>query len=183
MLLFRQRVLAHSLFPSLLILSYLFLGIYIPRSPTLYRGQYPTYRGLYLGSLTCISLPRPRGPVALENRFITAGDRERSAARCRGEGADVAAHALRENRSLLATAATLLSLRRSSNLALLAMTHLALLATIIPPPWTGIAGEPVHERGHRGRARVRRDRVRDEPNAKKKKKSFFIYFLFFISFS
>jgi hypothetical protein len=60
------------------------------------------------------------------------------------------------------------------------MIHLALLATIITPPWTGIAGEPVHERGHRGRARVRRDRVRDEPNAKKK--SFFIYFPFFISF-
>jgi len=140
-----------------------------------------------VGYLSRGSLP-PHGPVALENRFITAGDRERSAARCRGEGADVAAHALRENRSLLATAATLLSLRRSSNLALLAMIHLALLATIIPPPWTGIAGEPVHERGHRGRARVRRrDRLRDEPNAKKKiffhlfSILYFFFLMYFIS--
>jgi hypothetical protein len=67
------------------------------------------------------------------------------------------------------------------------MIHLALLATIIPPPWAGIAGEPAHDRSHRGRARVRRDRVRDEPNAKKKKKIFFhlfyiLYFFFLMYF-
>jgi hypothetical protein len=65
------------------------------------------------------------------------------------------------------------------------MIHLALLATIIPPPWTGIAGEPVHERGHRGRARVRRrDRLRDEPNAKKKSfiHLFSILYFFFLMY-
>ena len=70
MLLLRQRVLAHSLFSSLYpILSYVFLGTYIPRSPTLYSSaaHAPHVQGAVI-SLSRTLLP-PREPVALENRF------------------------------------------------------------------------------------------------------------------
>ena len=77
------RSLAVSISLSYLILSYLFLGTYIPRSPTLYSSAaHRMYRGQSYVSRV-IHYP-PREPVALENRFTAAEERERSNERHRG---------------------------------------------------------------------------------------------------
>jgi hypothetical protein len=60
---------------------------------------------------------------------------------------------------------------------------LALLATITSHPWTDIVGDAVHDHRRRERASgSRRNDVGLAPNVKKKN-SYFVYFLIFISFS
>ena len=87
MLLYYQRV--HSITRCLHLFILFFLGIYIPRGPTLYTAHCTvvpptacTGQGAVI-DLSRTSLP-PREPVALENRFTAAEERERSNERHRG---------------------------------------------------------------------------------------------------
>lgn len=153
----------HSLFTSLyLILSYLILGMYTLLGSLHYTVQRavppPHVQGTYLRSLTCIISMPPWTSCFIELVHNADDVRDQARLACRGKVPML--HAMRP----------------------CAKVVLALLATITSHPWTDIVGDAVHDHRRRERASgSRRNDVGLAPNVKKK--SYFVYFLIFISFS
>ena len=163
MLLYYQRVHSITRCLHLFILSYLILGMYTLLGSLHYTVQRavppPHVQGTYLRSLTCIISMPPWTSCFIELVHNADDVRDQARLACRGKVPML--HAMRPCVKVV----------------------LALLATITFHPWTDIVGDTVHDHRRRERASgSRRNDVGLAPNVKKKK-SYFVYFLIFISFS